>query len=249
MKKIILLFVFSFSFLLSYAQTSNYWLQSAGSPNIDENLGITKDNNGNIISVGYFTNTITFPNNNTLTSASSGVSDILIQKTNAQGQVTWAVKAGGTGSDRGISVACDAIGNIYITGYYYGTAQFGSFTLNSANNTQDVFIAKLNPSGTFLWAKSAGGNLSEDPYSITVDNLGNVIITGEFEGTATFGTQTLTSMINPNGNSSFDIFTAKYDNNGNFLWVNQGAAKFDDRGIDVGTDAAGNIYAGNFRIR
>jgi hypothetical protein len=243
MKKFLMLVIASFSFFLSYSQSSNYWLQSAGSPNVDENLNITKDNANNLVSIGYFTNTITFPGGTNLTSAGSGTSDVLVQKTNSQGQVIWAVKAGGPGSDRGISVACDAIGNIYISGYYYGTAQFGSFTLNSVGGSQDIFIAKLNPTGTFLWAQSAGGSMAEDPYAITVDNLNNVIITGEFQGTAIFGTQTLTSKTNPYTNSpSFDVFTSKYDLNGNFVWVQQGTAPLDDRGIDVGTDANGNVF-------
>src|ERR1700758_4765806 len=132
MKRIILLLITLFSVLFAHSQ-SNYWLQSAGSLNVDENLDITKDNNNNLISIGYFTNTITFPNATYLTSTGSGTTDVLIQKTNAQGQVVWAVKAGGPGSDRGISVACDAAGDIYVAGYYYGTAQFGAFTLNSVN--------------------------------------------------------------------------------------------------------------------
>ena len=243
MRKILLLTIFYCSCFISKSQTSNYWLQSAGSPNIDENLAITKDNNNNIISAGYFTNTITFPNSTYLTSAGSGTNDVLIQKTDAQGQVTWAVKAGGPGSDRATSVACDASGNIYVTGYYYGTAQFGTFTLNSVNNTQDIFIAKLNSSGTFLWVKSAGGPLSETPYAITVDNQNNAIVTGEFQGAAVFGSQTISSTINPYiNNPSFDVFTCKYDGSGNFVWVQQGSAHLDDRGIDVGTDASGNVF-------
>lgn len=241
MKRFLCILFFFFSFA-SYSQSSNYWLQAAGSPTVDENLGIAKDNANNVITVGYFTNTITFPNNTKLTSASSGVTDVLIQKTDPLGQLIWAFKAGGAGSDRATAVACDGSGNIYITGYYYGSAQFGSFTLNSVNNTQDIFIAKLNSSGTFLWAKSAGGNLGEEPYAIDVDAQGNVIITGEFQGTATFGTQALTSMVNNSGAPSFDIFIAKYDNAGNFLWVRQGSAQYDDRGLDVGTDANGNIF-------
>ncbi len=242
-KRVLLLIFFSVSVLLAYSQTSNYWLQSAGSPNADENLDITKDNNNNLISVGYFTNTITFPAGTHLTSAGSGTSDVLIQKTNAQGQVIWAVQAGGPGSDRGISVACDAAGDIYITGYYYGTAQFGTFSLTSVSGAQNIFIAKLNSSGTFLWAVSAGGSMGNDPYAIAVDNSNNVIVTGEFQGTSTFGTQTLTSTTNPyTHNPSFDVFTCKYDGSGNFLWVKQGAAHLDDRGIDVGTDASGNIF-------
>jgi hypothetical protein len=242
MKRFLIIFSLFIS-LLSFSQPSNYWLQSAGSPNVDENLDITKDNNNDLISIGYFTNTITFPAGTTLTSAGSGTSDVLVQKTDAFGQVIWKVKAGGPGSDRGISVACDATGNIYITGYYYGTAQFGSFTLNSVSGSQDIFIAKLNSSGTFLWAKSAGGSSGENPYAITVDNSNNVIVTGEFEGTSIFGTQTLTSTTNSyTGSPSFDVFTCKYDGSGNFLWVQQGSGHLTDRGIDVSTDASGNIF-------
>ena len=244
MKKVVFVFVFLLLVrFVSFSQSSTYWLQSAGSPNADENLDITHDNSNNLISIGYFTNTITFPLGTYLTSTGSGTSDVLIQKTNATGQVVWAVKAGGPGSDRGISVACDATGNIYVTGYYYGTATFGSFTLNSVSGSQDIFIAKLNSSGVFQWAKSAGGSMGEDPYAIAVDNLNNVIVTGEFEGTSTFGTTTLTSTTNPYTNTpSFDVFTCKYDGSGNFLWVQQGAAHLNDRGIDVGTDASGNIF-------
>jgi gliding motility-associated-like protein len=224
------------------AQNSNYWLQTEGSPNVDEYLGLAADNAGNLVAAGYFTNTISFHDMTSMTSVSSGVSDVLVVKSDPQGQLIWKAMAGGMGSDRATAVACDGSGNIYITGHYYGSATFGSTTLSSVNNTQDVFIAKLSASGTFVWAKSLGGNLSEEPYSIAVDNQGNVIVTGEFQGTATFGSQTLTSMLNGSGNASFDIFIAKYDNNGNFLWVRQGSAEFDDRGLDVGTDASGNIF-------
>lgn len=235
---------FFFFMLAAFAlfSQSPYYLQDVGGNDVDENLGMANDHNGNMISVGYFTNTIYFPNNTTLGNYGNGTNDILIQKTNSIGQKVWAVKAGGLGSDRATAVTCDAAGNSYVTGYYYGSAQFGSITLNSVSSTQDIFIAKLDASGNFMWAKSAGGNLSETPNAITLDNNGNVIITGQFEGAATFGTQTITSMLNTSGSSSFDIFVAKYDNSGSFLWLRQGSAKYDDRGIDVGTDASGNIF-------
>ncbi|MBS1647333.1 MAG: gliding motility-associated C-terminal domain-containing protein [Bacteroidetes bacterium] len=242
MKKFLLFFLFLLHSKLFIAQ-SPFWLQSEGSPSIDENLDIAKDNNNCLISTGYFTGTLILPNGTGLTATGTGTSDVLIQKTNPYGQVQWAVKAGGAGSDRGISAACDAAGNTYITGYYYGAAQFGAFTLNSVSGSQDVFIAKLDQNGNFLWAKSAGGPLAEDPYSITVDANNNAIVTGEFKGSSVFGSQTLTSTINPFTNQySFDVFTCKYDQNGNFVWVRQGAAHLDDRGLDVGTDAAGNIF-------
>src|ERR1700752_3843353 len=76
MKKVSFILFFFFSFA-SFSQTSNYWLQSDGGPNVDENMDITKDNSNNLISIGYFTNTMTFPAGTTLTSTGSGTSDVL----------------------------------------------------------------------------------------------------------------------------------------------------------------------------
>ncbi len=224
---------------------SQYWMQSAGGNNVDEVMDIAKDNLGNIISAGYFSNTATFGQSTSfnLTAASVGTPDIFVYKTASNGGVLWSLKAGGTGSDRALSIACDNNGNSYITGFYYGSATFGSTTLTSVSNTQDIFVAKINSSGSFVWAKSFGGNKSEQGTGIAVDANGNVIVTGQFEGTATFGSQTLTSVVNPITTfSSFDIYTLKLDNSGNFIWVEQGAAEFNDRGMDVKADNQGNIF-------
>ena len=48
-------------------------------------------------------------------------SDIFIQKSNSSGVVQWATEAGGIGSDRALSIATDAAGNVYITGFYFGS--------------------------------------------------------------------------------------------------------------------------------
>ena len=67
---------------------------------------------------------------------------------------------GGTGYDEGYSIALDASGNVYTTGYFYRTADFdpatGTFNLASAGN-YDILISKLDVSGNFVWAKAMGG--------------------------------------------------------------------------------------------
>lgn len=225
--------------------SQSFWAYTAGSIKEDEAMDICYDNSGNIISAGYIAGQTTFNTNPSivLNSNSNGNPDIYVSKSNSSGQIVWAIKAGGSGSDRALSVKSDASGNIFITGFYYGAATFGSITLNSVSGSQDGFIAKLDANGTFLWAKSFGGNLAEWGNAIAIDDLGNPIITGQFQGTSNFSGTNLTSMMNPNTSfSSFDVFVAKYSSAGTLIWVNKGSAKYDDRGLDIITDPQNNIY-------
>lgn len=213
------------------AQT--YWMQHGGGVTIDEGTDVAVDGSGNTFVTGYYTSSASFGTN---TLSSAGIDDVFLAKLNTSGTYQWAVSGGGSNSDRALSVKADAAGNSYITGYFYGTATFGSNTLTAAG-TQDVFIAKYDAAGNCLWAKKAGGAGADIGNGITVDNSGNVIVTGEFVGTATFGSSTLVSM-----NGTTDVFTTKLDAAGNFLWAEKGSASQTDRGIDVDCDAAGNIY-------
>jgi gliding motility-associated-like protein len=228
-----------------YSFSQNFWAYTAGSIKEDEAMDICYDQNGYIISAGYIAGQTTFNVSPSivLNSNSNGNPDIYVSKSTSNGQVVWAVKAGGAGSDRALSVKTDSNNNIYITGFYYGTATFGSITLTSINGSQDGFLAKLDANGNFIWAKSFGGNLAEWGNAIALDEQNNAIITGQFQGSTNFGGTTLTSMINPNTSfSSFDVFVAKYSPAGNLTWVKKGSAKYDDRGLDIIADSQNNIY-------
>ena len=71
--------------------------------------------------------------------------------------------------------------NAYATGFFQGSsADFGNTTLSSSGST-DVFVAKLDSSGNWLWAKRAGGSTYDDSgYGIAVDSSGNAYVTGHF---------------------------------------------------------------------
>ena len=115
----------------------------------------------------------------------------------------WAKKAGGTSNESGKSIAVDDNGNSYVTGYFYGSATFGTTTLTSSGD-YDIFVAKLDSNGNWLWAKQAGGTSSDYTNDIAVDANGNIYVTGEiFEESAIFGTTTL------NSSGFIDIFVAK----------------------------------------
>jgi gliding motility-associated-like protein len=191
---------------------------------------------------GYFTNSCTF-HPFSLTSISAGIPDGFIYKTNPSGQILWAKRFGGTGSDRGISCKLDSNGDLLICGYYFGTITFGSITLTSSSGSQDVFVAKLDPNGNFIWAVSMGGNLKDIPNAMCVDLNDNVLITGSFHGVASFGASTFTSATNPQISlPSYDVFTSKLSSSGSFLWTRTGTAKFDDRGLNIASDSQGDVY-------
>lgn len=229
-------------YAFSYSQP-DFWIQKAGSNGQDEGYDISIDASGNTYTTGYFTGTIQF-GNQSIFLTSSGTTDVFLAKINPQGVYQWAVKAGGTGTDRGLSIKTDAAGNSYITGYYQGTATFGSTTITSVSSSQDIFLAKYNSSGVLQWVKSAGGSSGDIGNAVNIDNSGSVYITGQFTGTAFFGSNSLISMTNPNtGAPSQDVFTAKYNAaNGNEIWAEKGSAKYSDRGIDIACDIAGNVY-------
>lgn len=222
------------AFSMPFQSHAQYWMQAGGGLTIDEGYDIAIDASGNSYTTGYFTGTATF-GGTTLTS--SGSSDIFVAKVDNQGNHVWAQKAGGSGSDRGLSIAVDGAGNSYITGYFYNTATFGGQSVSSSG-LQDVFIAKYDPSGNVVWVEKAGGAGADIGNGICIDNSGNVGITGEFAGSATFGGTSLNSQL-----GSTDVFITKLDNSGAFQWTEQGAGNFTDRGLDITCDNLGNFIA------
>ena len=107
--------------------------------------------------------------------------------------------------DGGKDVSVLADGSSIVTGMFQGTATFGNTTLTSAGNN-DLFVAKLDASGTYKWAKQRRverGLIMEIGVSVLAD--GSSIVTGKFADTATFGNTTLTSA------GSYDVFVAKLD--------------------------------------
>src|SRR5438552_1761288 len=101
---------------------------------------------------------------------------------NAQGTFVWAKDVGGTSTEKGKSIAADASGNAYVTGFFQGTVDFdpgpGVYTLTASS--QNAFVTKFDITGTFLWAKSLGGPFGGSGNGITVDASGNVYTIGNF---------------------------------------------------------------------
>jgi hypothetical protein len=147
----------------------------------------------------------------------------------------WAKSAGGVGWDAGVAVSTDASGNIYVTGYFEGTASFDSTDVTSAGGT-DIFIAKYTPSGDLRWVNRAGGINFVGVTDIVVDNFGSVYITGGFLDNVTFDSVVLT------GAGGGDVFVAKYDSSGNLLWAKSAGGENSEGSGSITSDPDGNIF-------
>src|SRR5690606_35228606 len=94
----------------------------------------------------------------------------------------------------------------------------------------------------WLWTASGmdqGGGISA---GIAVDKHGDIYMTGEFTGTLSIGSQTLSS------NGFKDVFIAKCNPSGGLVWVRTGGGIYDDRCPAVALDNNGYVYiAGGFR--
>ena len=175
------------------------------------------------------------------------------QQANAQSWL-WAKSSGGGTTVSGISiyqegtaVCTDAQGNVYMTGDFYGqTIVFGTITLASPKNG-GIFLTKYDPNGQVLWAKAYGdSSQNANSTSICTDVSGNVIITGNYTGTAIVFDKTI--LYNPTYFYEAP-FIMKSDPSGNMLWAR--TAVNITGPVDchaMSTDSIGNIYVtGNFQ--
>ncbi len=171
----------------------------------------------------------------------------------AQSQVPvhkWSKSFGSGYYDNGRSVVSDKNGNIYITGEFSGTVDFdpgaGVFNLTSGGiNDYDVFISKFDSIGNFIWAKGIGSVDFEEGYSIVVDTIKNIYVTGYFRNIVDFdpGAGTYTLQASLPGNSNDNAFILKLDSLGNFVWAKDiGGVNSTVNGLSLKLDKQGNIY-------
>ena len=212
-----------------------------------QGYSIAVDAAGNVYTTGIFAGTVDFdpgPGTDNLTYAGGSGQDIFVSKLDASGNFVWARQMGGVSPDQGKSIAVDAAGNVYTTGFFQGTANFdpgGVFNL-TALGADDIFISKLDASGNFVWAKQMGGTSDDVGLSIAVDASGNVYTTGDFQGVGDFDPGA--GVFNLTTSGGEDIFISKLDAAGNFVWAQQiGGASAISQALSIAVDASGNIYA------
>ena len=209
------------------------WVKTFGSASSDYGRAIAVDSSGNSYITGRIREIVDFGGGDV---TFAGGSDIFVLKLDSSGTFQWANSYGDTSFDLGYGIAVDSSGNSYITGNFFGTVDFGGGDVTSAGGS-DIFVLKLNSSGTFQWVKTFGSASSDYGYGIAVDSSGNSYITGYYGNTIDFGGGNVTT------NGNWDVFVLKLNSSGTFQWVNTYGGTALDYGYGIAVDSSGNSYA------
>ncbi|ESU29081.1 hypothetical protein FLJC2902T_11180 [Flavobacterium limnosediminis JC2902] len=215
-------------FIAKYTPTGSYlWVKSIKGIN-SETMSLsstTTDANGNLYIAGYFFGTVDFdPSNNTAPLTSVGFGDLFIAKYDSNGNYLWAKTIGKTSnyidSNTIKSIATDSNGNLYISGHFYNSLDFdpsAASAVLTAVQFQDIFFAKYNTSGNYIWAKAIGGNWYDKSNALHATSSGNIFIAGSFSDTVDFDPSPAVTNLMAGGQNA--MYFAAYDTNGNFIWV------------------------------
>ncbi len=174
----------------------------------------------------------------------------IVAKYDSAGNFLWA-----TGTENGdthlMGLATDKNGNSFLFGTMNSNnLQIGSIVLtNSISPAIQYFIAKFDPSGNVVWAKTEGsapggpgpaGTVFGTGH-ITTDDEGNLYVATSFKlPAAAVGSHILANSC-PACNTS-DILLAKYSNAGNLLWATSAGGSGDDEAYGVTVTPSGDIY-------
>lgn len=141
---------------------------------------------------------------------------------------------GSSGFDITPTTATDSDGNVYIAGGTTGT-------LGEANNedSRDALIAKYDSLGNLLWTKQFGTSSTDSIYGIATDNQGNFYVVGFTEG----------DLATPKQAEVSDTWLAKYDSDGNQLWIEQFGEASISQGFSIDVDNDSNVYISGITVK
>lgn len=225
----------------SYGQELQ-WVKAFGSPDNEFVQSVTTDAQGNSYIIGTNRETIQFdPVLGIADLEYSGVLNSFIAKYNAEGEIQWAKKLGESSETYALVSGADIIwdnnGYFYVTGEFQDRVDFDlgpSTAVLASYEGGRIFLAKYDADGNYVWAINFGGGISstDNAYPIgqalEIDAVHNVYITGKFAQTSDFNPGSESEILNNIGKD--DIFIAKYDAAGKYIWAKGFGGTGNDKG-------------------
>jgi gliding motility-associated-like protein len=169
----------------------------------------------------------------------------------ARGQVVspvWVNDIGGASPATIVKVVTDKQDNIYVTGSFQGTIDLSPTALVphqlTSNGSFDIFFAEYNSAGGLVWCESIGGNGSDYPTAICLDDNNNIYITGEYQSAFMDANPHPTNVFTLSNAGKKDVFLLKLSNTGSFVWAKQIYGSGDQISASVKADHNGNVFIG-----
>ncbi len=252
MKRIFFVNCLAGCLLLSLTSTaSGQYLSQISSFSTVVNNDVAIDSAGNAYVTGAISGSTDFhPSGTTATEnfslSSIGLKDIFIAKYSDTGEPLWGFSIGGIAGgpgldDEGVAIAVSPAGNVFVTGYFQGTADFDpgdGVAEVTSNGFRDVFMASYTADGNFRWARGFGGTADDRGHDVGLHENNAVFFTGFFRetGTLSSGQDALTSAGEEDG------FLISMDQDAGLNWLFNYGDFSVDKGNRVAADGAGNVY-------
>jgi len=201
------------------------------------------DSTGNVFLVGLLSGTTNFGPTAASALTQVGNQDIIVAKLDPTGAYLWSKSFGHVNAfDATPTIAVDAGGNLFITGYYTGVIDFGGGPFTAVS--QDGYLAKLDPNGNHLWSKHFASPQAAAAGGVALDTLGQPTVVGNFTSSVDLGGGSLTATGGQQGNNAF---VAKFDAAGNYLWARSFGDGTGDTPDSVAIDSTGAaVLTGTF---
>jgi predicted outer membrane repeat protein len=237
-------------FLTKIDASGDYcWTHRMGGLDTDLTTAVSTDTDGNVYVVGYFFGTVDFAadwgGNDEKTSVA--YNDAFVTKIGPDGGYCWTHVMGGTDMDEASDVVADPAGNVYVTGIFDNTVNFDAdWALTDEKTTagyEDIFVTKIDPSGSYCWTRRMGGNdRFDEPWSMCTDTVGNIYVVGSFQSSSVDFAEDWGGSDPKTNAGSPDGFVTKIDYEGNYCWTRRIGASSPDNVCDICTDTNGNVY-------
>lgn len=236
-------------FVLKVDSNANLlWAKTIGGPMTDHGYGLALDDAGNVYVSGHFKNSADLdPGPAVHSVVGANAESTFITKLDSTGNFVWGRAWTAGVQVRITDVAYDHGDGLLITGQFEDSCDFdpgvGEHYMYAPSSGRDVFVARLDTAGNFVWAKQLIGSNFVYPRKIDADTFGNVYATGTFQNDVDFDPGVGTHLKTATG--FFDGYILKLDPLGNFEWVNtyaSGTAGETAAVEDVVVDPQGDVF-------
>ncbi|HTF05499.1 MAG TPA: T9SS type A sorting domain-containing protein, partial [Bacteroidia bacterium] len=198
---------------------------------------------------GYFTGAADFdpsPSNAVNFNTSATISDLFIAKYTAAGNYVWARQIGAAGPEEGAAIQSDALGNLYVCGWFNGTVDFdpGPGVQNITSLADDAFVSRFDTAGSLIWINTMGSTGHDYLRSLDLTPLGTLCAAGSFYAICDVDPSSNTVNLNAPG---YAMFIVGYDTaTGNYQWSAAPENSMESIPTEVSVSRTGSIHLAGY---